>query len=193
MTGSLGFQYHIEKTDQGQTSVMSDMYRTRGLTNVKDIQEKLLLPYFTDCMIQTVNQTNTGDLVDKGQATIESIKECANSAVGKYHIAVEKVFDRGFGPSQEARQAMRKFSEAKQAGQIASIELQTAELRDKAASKNAGIYSTYYTFFKGKGVREDQIPAMVCLADPQSRERPCIPFTASGGAMVPVAMLSGVK
>lgn len=88
--------------------------------------------------------------------------------------ANKKVFNRGFGPS--TRVSMRKFSDARQEGQVAQIQLDTAEKRQQAATKNADVIATDYNQFVKQGISKDQAPQLICLGDAGSKQRSCIPL-----------------
>ena len=135
VTGSLVVRYHVARGELGKESVMAELYRVRGATSQLDLQEKLIVPPILDCMINVVNHTDAKDLVEKDADTIKSIKDCIAPRIAAYHVVVEEVFNRGFGPSSEARASMRKFSDARQEGQVAQIQLDTAEKRQQAAIK----------------------------------------------------------
>ncbi len=180
VTGSLVIRYHVERAPEGGESVMAELYRVRGAASQSDLEEKLLVPPILDCMINVVNHTDAKDLVEKDAETVKSIKECIIPRIKPYHVAVEEVFNRGFGPSAEARASMKKFSDARQEGQVAQIQLDTAEKREQAAVKNAAVTATAYNELLKSGVPKEQIPQLICLGDAGSRERPCIPQTAMG-------------
>jgi regulator of protease activity HflC (stomatin/prohibitin superfamily) len=180
VTGSLVVRYHVARGDLGKESVMAELYRVRGATSQLDLQEKLIVPPILDCMINVVNHTDAKDLVEKDADTIKSIKDCIAPRIAPYHVVVEEVFNRGFGPSSEARASMRKFSDARQEGQVAQIQLDTAEKRQQAAIKNADVIATSYNQLSKQGIPKEQVPQLICLADAGSKERPCIPQTAMG-------------
>jgi regulator of protease activity HflC (stomatin/prohibitin superfamily) len=180
VTGSLVVRYHVARSEGGKESVMAELYRVRGATSQLDLQEKLIVPPILDCMINVVNHTDAKDLVEKDADTIKNIKECITPRIRPYHVVVEEVFNRGFGPSTEARASMRKFSDARQEGQVAQIQLDTAEKRQQAATKNADVMATAYNQLIKQGIPKDQAPQLICLGDASSKERPCIPQTAMG-------------
>jgi regulator of protease activity HflC (stomatin/prohibitin superfamily) len=180
VTGSLVVRYHVARSDPGKESVMAELYRVRGATSQLDLQEKLIVPPILDCMITVVNHTDAKDLVERDADTIKSIRDCITPRIQPYHVVVEEVFNRGFGPSAEARASMRKFSDARQEGQVAQIQLDTAEKRQQAAIKNADVIATAYNQLFKQGVPKEQVPQLICLGDAGSKERPCIPQTAMG-------------
>ncbi len=182
VTGSLVVRYHVARSAPGTESVMAELYRVRGATSQFDLQEKLIVPPILDCMINVVNHTDAKDLVEKDAETIKNIKDCIVPRVELYHVVVEEVFNRGFGPSAEARASMRKFSDARQEGQVAQIQLDTAEKRQQAAIKNADVIATAYNQLVKQGIPKEQAPQLICLGDAGSKDRPCIPQTAMGGA-----------
>jgi regulator of protease activity HflC (stomatin/prohibitin superfamily) len=180
VTGSLVVRYHVARSDAGKESVMAELYRVRGATSQLDLQEKLIVPPILDCMITVVNHTDAKDLVERDADTIKSIRDCIAPRIEPYHVVVEEVFNRGFGPSAEARASMRKFSDARQEGQVAQIQLDTAEKRQQAAIKNAEVIATAYNQLLKQGIPKEQAPQLICLGDAGSKERPCIPQTAMG-------------
>jgi hypothetical protein len=67
-----------------------------------------------------------------------------------------------------------------EAGKVAQIQLDTAEKRQQAATKNADVMATAYNQLIKQGIPKDQAPQLICLGDASSKERPCIPQTAMG-------------
>ena len=98
VTGSLVVRYHVARGEPGRESVMAELYRMRGATSQLDLQEKLIVPPILDCMINVVNHTDAKDLVEKDADTIRRIKDCIAPRTAPYHVVVEEVFNRGFGP-----------------------------------------------------------------------------------------------
>lgn len=196
VAGSLLILWHVSKEklevkdgkvvsqpkEANKESVMAELYRVRGATSIEDVQEKLLVPAFLDCMISKVNATDAKDLVEKDKEVVGGIKECTIPRAGQYHLVIDDVLNRGFGPSNEARASMKQFADARQRGQVAQVELETSAKRDEAARKNASIVAGAYKVLVDGGVPKDQIPSLLCLNDQLSASRPCIPGTASGGA-----------
>ncbi len=181
VSGSLTLQYRIKDNANNALSAAAILWRERGVTDIDDMNEKLIGPAFRDCTIHVVNSTNSVDLINNGRQVVANIKSCLQREVDRYNLGVEieEVFSNGFGPAPEARPLMTKYADARMQYYTALVQAQTARVREEAAVKNADVIGAEYRELEREGVPGYLIPEMYCLDDVNSRNRPCVPGTAT--------------
>ena len=182
VSGSLTAQWEIKADDTSKQSPMAQLYLLRGATSTDDVTEKLIMPVFRDCVIASVRSRSSFEVNDQGPAVVAEVQTCLQDGMKNLPITVLKVFDNGFGPSPEAREAMKRFINARQEGQIADANIANRDKRKDAAVASADAYGAAYMEYKKLGVPDEQIPEVMCLNDPNNAGRPCIRGTANGPA-----------
>jgi len=203
VTGSLTVPWRVKRVldhppmDRGRPiSVAADLFLTRGFTDIHDIQEKLVAPAVINCMITDVNKTAAKDLIEKDVEIISTIQACVVPAIAKYGIEIPpdtQILNRGFGPSQEARASMKAYADARQAGQVADVLISNAPQRQEAALKSMEIFAAAWKKLEEAGIPESERTAIICLGDSNSFARPCVPGTATSGAVPSIGVSSGTQ